>query len=149
MYESILNWSPTLQKLIALICSRNYFVLKSYLCESVRREIENLDHSIEEVWNHLDEKYGTVHKLIDSVLSDIRELPYCIDSSSSLEMIQLVEKAHLDLKCIDALHEMQNATIISTIDGRITPAMCDEWVQLIASKNLNSENKYESLYSFL
>ena len=54
-------------KFVAPICSSYEitFVLKSYLCESVRREIENLDHSIEEVWNRLDEKYGAVHKLID------------------------------------------------------------------------------------
>ena len=138
-------------KFVAPLCS-NYqmaFVLKSYLCESVRREIENIDHSIDSIWNRLDEKYGAVHKLIDCVLSDIKGLPNCKDSSSSLEMIRLIERAHSDLECIDALNELYNATIISAVEGRMSSIMCDEWVQLIAGKNLESEEKFKELFSFL
>ena len=73
----------------------------------------NIDHSINNIWNRLDEKYRAVHNLIDCVLSDIKGLPSCKDSSSSLEMIRLIERAHSDLECIDALNELYNATIIS------------------------------------
>ena len=61
-------------------------------------------------------------------------------------MIQLDVKAHSDLKCIDALHEFQNTIIISAIEGLMSSIMCEEWVQLIASKDLNSVDKYERLY---
>lgn len=125
------------------------FVLKSYLCDSVRREVENIDHDIDAVWARLDEKYGAVHKLVDCILSDIKNLPNCDNSASTLEMIHLVETAHSDLKCIDALSELQNATILSIIEQRMSPSMLDEWIKLVAGKELASTAKFNELLPFL
>merc|ERR1712100_368444 len=47
------------------------FILKPYLCDSVRQEVENLDYDIDAMWERLDAKYGTTKKLIDCILSDI------------------------------------------------------------------------------
>ena len=105
----------------------------------------NIDHSINNIWNRLDEKYRAVHNLIDCVLSDIKGLPNCKDSSSSPEIIRLIERAHSNLECIDAY----NATIIYLLLKDACPIMCDEWVQLIAGKNLESEDKFKQLSSFL
>jgi hypothetical protein len=138
-------------KYVAPLCSESQqtFVLKSYLCESVRREVENIDHNIDTMWSRLDEKYGAVHKLIDCILSDIKNLPSCDDSLSALEMIRLVETAHSDLKCIDALNELHNATIISVIEERMSKSMLDEWVKLVAGKELSSDAKFCELLPFL
>ena len=67
------------------------FMLKSYLCDSVRREIEHLDHDIAAMWTRLDEKYGSLQKQIDHIMKDFKALPVCNNLSSTLSMISMVE----------------------------------------------------------
>ena len=86
---------------------------------------------------------------IDCILSDIKNLPNCDDSASTLDMIRLVETAHSDLQCIDALSELQNAMIISIFERRMSSLMLDEWAKLVSGKQLASEAKLSKLISFL
>ena len=125
------------------------FILKSYLCDSVRQEVENLDYDIDAMWERLDAKYGTTKKLIDCILSDIKNMPNCENNQSTLEMIKLTETAYADLQCLDALHELHNATILSAIEGRMTSSMLDEWVQLVAGQNETSDVVFCRLMKFL
>lgn len=132
------------------MCSRNQltFVLKSYLCESVRNDVENCDQDIEMMWHRLDTKYGTKQKLIDSIIVDIKRLPEENNSSHAvLEMIRVVEAANNDLRCIECTSELNNSAILSIIEKRMNAKMQDEWVQL-AIKTPQSD-KFETLISFL
>ena len=61
------------------------------------------------------QRYGTVQKQIDCILSDFKNLRKCNDVSSTLNMISIVEKADADLKCMDAASQMENELIISYI----------------------------------
>jgi hypothetical protein len=99
------------------LCDPNQlpFVLKSYLCDSVRRLVEHIDHDISAMWNRLDERYGTVRKQIDCILSAFKNLPPCIDTPSTLNMISIVEFAEADLKCMNAESQLENALIISIL----------------------------------
>ena len=145
------KFKSELIKFVAPLCpeSQLTFVLKSYLCESVCREVENIDHNLDAMWKRLDKKYGAVHKLIDCILSDIKNMPNCDNRASTLDMIRLVETAHSNLQCIDALSELQNVMIISVIEKSMSPLMSDEWVKLVAGKQLSSEAKFSKLMSFL
>ena len=60
------------------LCKREQmpFVLKSYLTEEVRDEVENVGEDIEAIWRRLDKKYGNEDKLIDKILSDVKGLPH-------------------------------------------------------------------------
>ena len=75
------------------------FVLKSYLADSVKVQVENLEQSCDATFKRLDEKYGSWGMLIDSIMTDIKHLSECHDENNeeTLHLINTVEKAHRDL----------------------------------------------------
>ena len=83
------------------LCNSNEiaFVLRSHLSDSIYYDIENLGDDIDKIWERLDRKYGDKGKLVDSIMSDIRNMNKCIDGEEShiLKFINIVEKADIDL----------------------------------------------------
>ena len=109
------------------------FLLKSYLCDSVRREVEHIDHDISAMWSRLDEKYGSVQKQIDYILRDFKKLPKCNDPTTTLNMIRVVELAEADLTCMNAAEELENHLIISYIEKSMSENMMRDWAEQIAN----------------
>ena len=139
------------EQFVQPLCSDNQvmFVLKSYLCDSVRREVENCDHDIDAMWARLDAKYGTIRKQIDCIMSDFKNLPECNDSRTTLNMISVVETTEADLKCINASNEFENSTIISFIERSMSKMMFDHWAQKIANDEDADNGKFDKLLRFL
>ena len=135
------------------LCQQNQlpFVLKSYLCDSVRRLVDHIDHDIAAMWNRLDERYGTVQKQVDYILSEFKDLPACSDPSSTLQMISVVELAEADLKCMNASNQLENSLIISYIENSMSKEMLKAWAEIIAndSARYSSETKFPKLMDFL
>ena len=54
-------------KHIQPLCKREQaaFVLKSYLVDEVRDEVENIDEDTDAKWARLDKKYGNKGRLVD------------------------------------------------------------------------------------
>ena len=127
------------------------FVLKSYLCDSVRREVEHIDHDIAAMWCRLDEKYGSLQKQVDHIMKDFKNLPACNSLSSTLKMVSLVEHAYADLECMGAANELNNALIISEIENSMSQLMMSAWAEKIAndSRRHSSETKLPMLLEFL
>ena len=137
-------------KFVKPLCSENQltFVLKNYLCESVRRDVENLDHDVNLMWNRLDEKYGEKQKLIDSIIHEIKRLPEISNNPEGLlMMISTIEAANNDLRCVNSEEELNNSTIMSMIEQRMSTQMHDEWVKLVIKTP--KPEKFETLLSFL
>ena len=64
-------------------------------------------------------RYGNVQKLVDLILSDIKELPVGKgDDMTTISMIQTIETAHQDLVRMNCEIEMSNSTIISEIEKK-------------------------------
>ena len=127
------------------------FVLKSYLCDSVRRLVDHIDHDISAMWERLDERYGTVQKQIDCILSEFKDLPVCNNASSTLQMISVVELAEADLKCMNASNQLENSLIISYIENSMSKQMLEAWAEKIAndSDRYSSQSKFPKLMNFL
>ena len=126
------------------------FVLKSYLSESVREEVESLGEDHRRVWERLDQLYGNPGKLVDAILNEIKNLPYNDDETgTTLRMIKIIEKANRDLENLGEGVEMSNATIISIIEERMPIRMKEEWVKVIASKTVNSRQKFKALMELI
>ena len=124
------------------------FVLKNYLCDSVRRDVENFDYDIDLMWKRLDEKYGATQKLVESIMVEIKNLTSRDnDPANTLEMIRLIEAAYNELKCVNAVSELYNSTIFSIIEQQMPSTMYKEWVKLVA--NAPPENKFDMLMPFL
>ena len=127
------------------------FVLKSYLCESVKRQVYHIDHDVAAMWERLDEKYGSLQKQIDCVLNDFKNLPVCSDNDSTLNMIAIVENAEADLKCMNAADQLLNPLTISYIENSMSAEILLAWAKEIANKKdcHTSDAKFPMLLEFL
>ena len=124
-------------------------LIKNYLSESVRRDVENLD-SAGEIWKRLDQKYGARHKLIECILQDIKNLSTEADDDTAiLAMINTVESAHLDLARIHEEAEMENSTILSIIEQQMPARMSSEWTNLVSKLHGGPQQKFSKLLPFL
>ena len=126
------------------------FVLKGYLDEIVKEEVNNVGDVYAEMWKRLDMKYGNIGKLVDPILSDVKKLsPNNSHPSEVLKMINTVEKAWRDLKALGQANELCNSTTISIIEQAMSQQMKNEWIKLIASKAFDSGKKFLSLLEFV
>ena len=86
-------------------------MLKSYLSERVREEVNNIGDNAADVWSRLDQKYGKTGKVVDIILSDVKKLRRNNNSpSDSIRMIAIVEKAFRDLQRLGKENELYNGT---------------------------------------
>ena len=126
------------------------FILKSYLSVSVQEEVSNVSNDYNKMWDRLDQKYGNISKLVDSILFDVKRLSITEPTDSNvLQMINVVEKANRDLERLGEQSELRNSTSISIIEQAMTKEMKHEWVKLIASKSLSSSQRFTVLLEFL
>jgi len=126
------------------------FILKRYLCDKVREDVESCGDDYVAIWKRLDQRYGNVGHLIRRILNDIQVLPVGrFDSTTTLRMISVVDKAHRDLVQIGAEEEMCNATIIAMIEKRMSSMMYQEWLKEISGKSHVSEDKFKMLIELL
>ena len=127
------------------------FVLKSYLVDKVKDEVDNVENDYNALWERLDEKYGDKGHLIDSIMSDIKCLKGSSDNDNlaTLDLIKTIERAHRDLIRLGEGDQMDNATIISMIEQKLPERILDEWVKEISSKAVPHRNRFSSLMALL
>ena len=129
------------------------FMLKSYLDDSVREEVDHCGEDYDAIWDRLDQRYGDVDRIVSTILYEVEILPYGNsiqkDDANTLKMIKVVEKAHLDLKRLDARGEMCNASMLTAIERRMCPEMVQEWAKQVTDKPISGAPKFELLMNFL
>ena len=139
-------------KYIKPMCSKEQLplVLKSYLIDKVREEVENIGDDINEIWARLDKKYGDQGRLIDTILADVKGVPSCKhDDQATLNMIKVVERAHCDLKRMGKEAEMENTTIISMLEEKMSDEMGNEWIKIVTKDENRHKNKFALLNKLL
>ncbi|XP_057294660.1 uncharacterized protein LOC130623195 [Hydractinia symbiolongicarpus] len=128
------------------------FVLKSYLNDNVKEQVESLD-DINEIWARLDKKYGDEGKHVDAIMADIKEMSKCEDSDveSTLNLINTVERAHRELARLGREQEINNATIVSVIEERLSDEVQKEWIKTATGEQRVeiSRNKFPALLKLL
>ena len=127
------------------------FVLRSYLAREVKEEVENVEDDYEALWERLDLKYGDRGQLIDSIMSDIKNLreSHNTKDEDTLELIKTVEKAHRDLLRIKEGDQMDNATIISLIEQKLPEKILEEWIKEVSGSGNEHRNRFSSLMKLL
>ena len=128
------------------------FVLKSYLSDDVREEVENLD-DFAEMWTRLDRRYGDEGKHIDAIMSEIKDSPLCEneDIETLLRMINTIEKAHRDLSRLGLEKEISNSTIVSMIEEKMPCELQKEWLKIVTGTDQTSiaRDKFPPLLKLL
>ena len=127
------------------------FALRSYLSDTVREETEAFGEDAEAAWARLDAKYGNEGKMIDSIMNDIKGMSRVSDEKpvEVLAMIETIEKAYRDLKCLGLEGEMRNATIVSLIEERLPNKLKDKWLDVITGDKWGSSSKRDKFPALL
>lgn len=126
------------------------FVLKSYLNDEVREEVESCGEDYSAVWARLDQRYGDRGRLVTKILDEVTHLQQGKNEDAfTLQMIKVVEKAHRDLARLNAEEEMYNATMIVTVEKRMPTTMKQEWAREVAGKDMSSKSKFLKLLECL
>ena len=87
------------------------------------------------MWRRLDKKYGDEGKLVDAIMSEIKKLKSVnADPKGTLEMINVIERAHRDLKSLGHEREISNSTIVSMIEEKLPESKEKEWIKTVTSK---------------
>ena len=140
------------EKYVKPLCrpSQLPFVLKSYLDDEVKEEVDNSDDDIATLWKRLDTKYGNSGRLVDTILADISKIPRG-DGKNTLLMIKTVEKAYRDLSRMDRCGEMENGTILSLIEKKLPDEIRCEWIKIVASQEEDDDpsQKFKLLLELL
>ena len=104
------------------------FALRSYLSINVREEVDHLGDDCEQIWKRLDEKYGNESKLVDLIMYDIKRLKVNKDdyNINALKLINIVEKAHRDLRAIGREGEISNAAIVAMLEEKLPKKIEDD-----------------------
>ena len=122
------------------------FVLKSYLSEELKEDVECLGENITEIWERLDRRFGNESRLVDTILADIKAIQICgNDDNLTLSMIKTMERCYADLKAMGRELEMNNTTIISTIEEKMPTDMSTEWIKLVTKKETKHDQKFQIL----
>ena len=100
--------------------------------DEISEEVDSLGDDIDQIRKRLDKKYGDAGKLVDAIMSEIKQMPTCSnrDDQRVLEMINTIEKAHRDLKRLDLEKEIRNSTIVSIIEKRLPEDIQIEWIRI-------------------
>ena len=96
------------------------FILKSYLSEEIKEEVDNLGDDLKDIWDRLDKKYGDRGKLIDAIMSEVKEMSFFEDDDQQgiQLVINTIEKAHRDLLLLGLESEISNSTIVSMTEQK-------------------------------
>ena len=128
------------------------FVLKMYLSEKVREEVENIE-GLDELWSRLDKQYGDKGKHIDAIMATVKNIPKYTedDVAEIIHMINIIEKAHQDLLRLGFEKEINNSTITSIIEERMPDSLKKEWIKLATGKKRLeiASNKFPHLLQLL
>ena len=132
------------------------FILKSYLAPDVKEDVATLGEDAKEIWNRLDQKYGDEGRLVDSIMNEVKNIPFCDDEDpkSTLLMIKVIERAHRDLKYLGMEQEISNSTIVSIIEKRLPDEIEREWLKIVTGGNTTERiaigrDKFPSLLKLL
>ena len=131
------------------------YVLKSCLSDLPLEIVKNVDHSISEMWQRLDEKYGEPSKVIDAIMKEIKKLKSIKDNDNNkfIHLVDIVERAYRDLKRLNLHNEISNASTVSLIEEKLPYDIKLKWGEKVKGSKFSLEyddvNKFPLLMNFL
>ena len=127
------------------------YALKSCLSGEPLSIVRNVDDDHDEMWKRLDQKYGDKSRVIDTIMTEIKNLTH-VNNANSQEFIQLIttiENGYRDLERLKLESEIANSTAISIIEDKLPNDIRRLWALEISKSNIPSEKKFDMLLKFL
>lgn len=106
------------------------YVLRSCLSEEALEVVQGAVDSFADMMKKIDDRYGNPSKLVEAILSDIKDLKPVLEGSSKgfIEVVDIVERAYLDLKKIKLCVEMNTVTMVTHVEKLLPAVQKREWV---------------------
>ena len=136
----------------ALGVNQEVLALKSCVEANVMNEFDMLGDDSVKVWARLDEKYGNKRKLIELIVNEIKCLQPLNNTMKTVEMIDTVLRARMELEYLGALHEMNNTVMLSELEKKLGSKYKEEWVKEWVhgtNKTRFDDNPFELFIEFL
>lgn len=127
---------------------RDPFILRRSLQGKAKEIVGGLDE-FDQMWDRLKERFGSTSKVVDAVLAEISILMPVPEGNTRklLEVINVVERAWLDLKKIDRANEIENSTAVTKIERLLPNSLKREWTH--KAQALSDQERFQSLVKFL
>ena len=106
----------------------------------------------QEMMKILAEEFGTVDQIVDSVVSEIEKIKLVNSDKAFVEFVEKLEKIHRDLKTVDMLREVVNASNISKLESKLPSVVSQEWTKTVVNEDLTTKGsniKFDKFMEFL
>ena len=106
----------------------------------------------QEMMKILADEFGTVEQIIDSVVSEIERIKLVNSDKAFVEFVEKLERIHRDLKTVDMLREVANASNISKLESKLPSVVSQEWTKTVINEDLTgkgSDTKFDKFMEFL
>ena len=129
------------------------FTLRQCLHRNVNDFLGCCEEDVGKMLKRLDTKYGDPCKIMDSIISDIHKFKKMEpdDNVRIIQFVDILEKAHHDLKGMGLEKEITNANTISIIENKLPKTIQMGWYRKIYEENsaIDKTAKFPSLLKFL
>ncbi|KAK4304584.1 hypothetical protein Pmani_023463 [Petrolisthes manimaculis] len=122
-FDGQIRLYPTFKKDFERLMITNYgedpYVLKQCLLGEALKVVHGVDDDFYKMIDRLDDKFGNVTKVVDSVLCEIKALKPVPERNNKklVELVNTVERGWLDMCKLDLKSEMNNTTVISQVEN--------------------------------
>lgn len=138
------------ERLMESVYQKDPYVLRSCLSGEALEVVHGVEDSFDLMKQRLNARYGNPAKLVQSVLNDIRTLKPIPEGNSRkfMDMVDIVERAYLDLEKLGLSEEMNTVTMVSYIEKLLPPLQKREWTKILQTLDDASE-MFQKLLGYL
>jgi hypothetical protein len=105
------------------------------------------------MWERLDDEYGDVAVVTDSIIDEITRFKPLKDGENLrfVEFVDVVESGYRDLKRLHMEREITTTSSVSIIEKRLPPKVRGKWSERVVSREakVDKTNKFPYLLEFL
>ena len=138
------------ERLMKSVYEDDPYVLRSCLSGEALEVVHGVDDSFDSMMKRLNDRYGNPSRLVQSVLSDIKTLKPIPEGNPRkfMDMVDVVERAYLDLEKLDLSEEMNTVTMVSHIEKLLPPLQKREWTKVLQKLD-DKKEMFQELLRYL
>ena len=129
------------------------YALRKCLPSSIQLVLGSCEDDINVMFERLDKRYADPGKIVDTIISEIKGFrQFDTDESvHSIQFVNILDTAYLDLCKLGLSCEVENANIVSLIESKLLQPLELEWYRYVYRKDskVNKTNKFPDLLGFL
>ena len=129
------------------------YILRSCLTGVAFETVRNVDTSLKEMLERLNDRFGRPSKLVDVIMNDIKNIRPVTegDEKGFLKIVNLIENSYTDLSRINMEQEISNSTIVSMVEERLPKSIKAQWCLKMCDNHdrVDDRDKFPAFLDFL